>query len=320
MPDIILDDVSILVDGAPPPEANSEASPVVSPETSAPETPERSALPEGVRITTIRSGLLVYITTALTGGVEYRREQLADPTRQEDGALEEEWSTRKRVENPEEIDEAGKLRSAARNSLQGVCLRVGRWLICPPEKERELWARFEMHSERVREFNARATTCRVTLSVLPTRVEANNQRATQAMVSEAQTLLSDIVLAIEAADVEGIRKAAAAASRVASMLDGPVGEELETAVKAARSVARAATKRIEKLGEDVASFNLPAEMPKQYQAVSKCYALLFDEEDRINAVLAATRNAVPEGVELLGFGDSSSSSNVDSSADSSSDD
>jgi hypothetical protein len=194
----------------------------------------------------IKPGIMVSLSVRLNGGVHYTR---VDIQRTADGSVTE-WETKRVITNPVEHAAAVKARAKARSYITGVCAQTVFGLICPNEKSEQLKVAVASAREHVREFNVTSTDTQISISILPGTVAATEGEAIEAITNEARQLLGEMELALKAADVVEIRKAAARARQIGSILDGDAAEAVSLAIKEARKIARQVVRRVEKGGED----------------------------------------------------------------------
>jgi len=87
-----------------------------------------------MQATTLRPGLLVALSTRVTGNVTYTRRDIdfgrVSPV---NGALISKWETERTVTNPEEADAASKARGKCRTLISSVCAQSEFGLLCPED-------------------------------------------------------------------------------------------------------------------------------------------------------------------------------------------
>lgn len=111
-------------------------------------------------ILTLRPGLLVALSTSITGGVEYSKKNLNGKVaaedmslRVEEGAGVEAWETVKVTEDPEEHVRAVRVRANARAYILSVCVSSPFGLLCPVSKSKELEEAIARSKALVNSFN-----------------------------------------------------------------------------------------------------------------------------------------------------------------------
>jgi hypothetical protein len=195
----------------------------------------------------MKPGVQVILSTKIRGGTEYTKETLEYPTRQIDGAMESEWITRKRIEDPDEWERASKTRDKARSLIGSVCAKTEGGLLCPLENKAELIERIDEAKQLVGAFNQTAVYSHVKLHVYPLEVRADDVEATRAIFSEIEEFMADMAEGMAELDTKKVRAICDKAVNLNRMLDGEASEKLELVVK----VARAACTRIVKAGGEI---------------------------------------------------------------------
>jgi hypothetical protein len=195
----------------------------------------------------IKPGLLVSLSVRSRGGVTYQKKDLLRTV--EEATEVKAWETTRIIADTEEHERATKVRGAARSTIAKVCTHSAFGLLCPEADESNLDAAIAAARKLAEEFNATAKHTQLGVYVLKGRVAATDAEAAAAIADEVKGLLAEMERACKAADVEAIREAASRAKGLGEVLDGPAAYTVGEAVKAARAVARAVVKRVEKEGE-----------------------------------------------------------------------
>lgn len=202
----------------------------------------------------LQPGFLVSLSTRVEGGVSYERTDLEEVTRP-DGAEVKRWETQKLTVDPEEHDEAVATRLGIRALFKRVCLSTPFGLICPAADIEALDEAIVEADRMVAEFNGRAKHCRVHYASLRGEIAKDQAEAIAAVRTEVAALVTTMQQAVELGDVKSIRDLAGKAGQMERLLEDrtEARDQLSRAVKAARRVARAIVKRVEKGGEDLAA-------------------------------------------------------------------
>lgn len=202
-------------------------------------------------IANIRPGILVALRTRVTGGVEYRREDLGEPGETakadegfSDAAFVERWETTRIVENVEEYDRAKACRGAAQAAIGRVCVRTDFGLLCLASREAELDAAIAAAQSLAREHNRTACCTVVEIYALKGRVAETDDEAARGIASEVRSLLDQMDAGVAAGDPKAVREAAGRAKKLAQLLDETTSGRVSDAVAEAREAARVITKRV----------------------------------------------------------------------------
>jgi hypothetical protein len=129
-------------------------------------------------------------------------------------------TTIKRVLDIAEYEASMRLMGRARKALRqwGQNLVNGVVLV-PMAREENILAQIEQCEGEFAAFNATARTHRVRMYADPIKVESEPERASREIATNLQELIIDMKYALEACDVEAIRKAAYAAGSFAKIVD-----------------------------------------------------------------------------------------------------
>lgn len=204
-------------------------------------------------IVTLRPGLLVSLSTRMSGGVKYDRTDLEKRT-EEEGARVEKWETTKIVDDPEEYARATKVRSKCGSLVRGACTYSAFGLLCPGSKEGALDEAIGEARRLADAFNATARTVQISVYVLKGRIAESDSEAARAISSEMRELLAEMRAGIAQTDVARIREAASKAKKIGVMLDAETGKKVERAVEEARAVAKELFKRLVEDADSVAGY------------------------------------------------------------------
>lgn len=215
----------------------------------------------------IRPGMLVTLSTAIRGGVTYEREDLGEE-RRPDGAEVEEWRTVKVTVDPEEHEEAVRVRSRVRSLMKSACVSTPFGFVCPVDDLPALDAAQAEADRLVREFNAGATHCEVRYASLRGEIAENAREAIEAIRSEIGALLRDYEDTIRAGDIRSARDIATRATQMNRLLEqeSAGSGRLADAIREGRKIARLIVKRVEKGGEELADVLAEANLSPVSQA------------------------------------------------------
>lgn len=198
----------------------------------------------------IKPGLLVSLSVRSRGGVAYEKRDLGRTV--EESTETKAWETTRIIADTAEHERATKVRGLARATIAKVCTHSAFGLLCPEANEPELDAAIAAARKLTEEFNTDAKHTQIGVYALKGRVASTDAEATAAISDEVKGLLLEMERACKSADVEAIREASSRAKGLGEVLDGPAAYAVGEAVKAARAVARAVVKRVEKEGESAA--------------------------------------------------------------------
>ena len=191
-----------------------------------------------LQTSTLRPGLLVGLSTAITGNATYKRVEIEPDHITEQGTKEAEWSTRRTIFDPAEDERARVVRSKARSAITAVCSRSAFGMLCPESKAAELEAAIAEARKLADDFNESATLSRVSVYVLTGRIAPDDVEAVKAINSELRELLAAMAGGIERLDVEAVRDAANKARNLSSMLTDDAKARVNVAIRTARDAAR----------------------------------------------------------------------------------
>jgi len=239
-------------------------------------------------ISTIRPGVLVALSTSLTGNVKYGT-KVVDPEHLNDlGAKEATWETTRTILDPEEHDKAVRLRGKCRGMIRNVCSETGFGLLCPDEKEDQLQAAIQEAQRLARDFNATANITRLNINCLQGRIMPDDEKAVREINREVTDLLNRIETGVRNMDADVIRENANKARAIGTMLSDDAAQRVKDAVASARAAAR----RIANAGEQ-ASLQVDKEV---LAAIANARTAFLDLEgqDEIQAPVEAGR-----GVDLM---------------------
>jgi hypothetical protein len=248
----------------------------------------------------LRPGFLVSLSTRVEGGVSYERIDLEERTR-DDGSEFKRWETRKLTIDPEEHDEAVRTRLRVRTLVKRVCAATPFGLICPAEDVPQLDEALAEADRVVAEFNAKAQHCSVHYASLRGEIAKDQAEAVASVRKEVAALVESMSRAVELGDVKSIRDLAGSAGQMERLLEERTEgrDQLSRAVNAARRVARAIVKRVERGGEDLAAVLAEAQVAPIALARMTFAAESIDAEE---PEVAGEEDSLPD-VNLARFAD-----------------
>lgn len=202
-----------------------------------------------VRYSTLRPGLLVSLSTSITGNVTYFKTTLESPhIDAKTGAELAEWTTQRKIDDPIENEAASKVRSKVRSLISAVCAKSVHGLLCPETDRAELDAAIAAARALADDFNATAKLTHVSVNVMVGHVASDDVEAVKAINTEVRQLMELMESGVAGLDVKKVRDAANRARDVSSMLSPEANARVTVAIEAARKAAR----EIVKTGETVA--------------------------------------------------------------------
>jgi hypothetical protein len=199
-------------------------------------------------VRTLRPGLLVALNTSIKGNISYGTREIEGTHLNENGEQVARWETTRIIMDPEEHEQAWKVRIKARSLIKKVCAQSAFGLLCPEDRADELVAAIAEAREIVEEFNAQAMLTRLSVNVIFGRIAQDDVEAVRAISGELRDLIEDMQTGLTNLDVKRVRDAASKAKQVGEMLSPDARERLEEAIAVARKSAR----QIAKAGAEVA--------------------------------------------------------------------
>jgi hypothetical protein len=201
-----------------------------------------------MRVSTLRPGLLVSLSTTIKGNVSYRVTEIEAEHFTGDGTKRARWETDKLILEPAEHEEAVKLRGKARSLVTAVCSASSFGLLCP-ESSREALNAAVMEAQAIADaFNSRASVTRMAVHVIVGKIGDDDAQAVRAINAEVRGLMEAMDQGLRKLDVAAVRDAANRARELSAMLTPEAAGRAQAAIDAARSAAR----RIVKAGEEAA--------------------------------------------------------------------
>lgn len=198
-----------------------------------------------MQVSTIRPGLLVGLSSKVSGNVSFHRKELEAPHIEADGALVSLTEVERSVQNPTEYEEAIKTRSKCRSLITSICSASSFGLLCPEARGDTLRVAIEQAQELAAAFNQTAEVTQVSIFTIIGRVAQDDVQAVRAINSEIRDLMDTMERGLQKLDVKVIRDAANKAKELGSMLSAEASGKVEEAIKVARSAARQIVKAAE---------------------------------------------------------------------------
>lgn len=222
--------------------------------------------------TTLRPGLLIRLSTAVSGNVNYTRTIIEEDHLDDEGKRVARWNTERTIQDPDEHERARKVQSKCGSLVRAVCAESrGFGLLCPQDREEDLKEAVRAARELARAFNATARLSEVNFYIMTGKVAADDVEAVRAINSEIRGLMDAMSQGVKDCDVETIREAANRAKDIGAVLS----EEASARVKAAVEAARKAARQIVKAGEAAA-----VEVDRQaLRAITEARTAFLDIDD-----------------------------------------
>lgn len=203
-----------------------------------------------LKTSTLRPGLLVALSTSVSGNVNYSKRTIEGTHLNEDGKSIAKWETVRTIADPKEHEAAATARGRARTAITRVCSDSAFGLLCPESKTAELDAAIVEARQIAEEFNSKATLSRLNVYVIAGRIAPDDVEAVKAINSEITSLLDQMATGVKNLDVKVIREAASKAKGIGQMLSADAGARVQIAVETARRAAR----DIVRAGEEAATY------------------------------------------------------------------
>ena len=200
------------------------------------------------RVSVLRPGYLVALSTSIRGGISYVRRDIATGLTLAELTAQAEaegrpvpnvrsWETTCTISDPVDYEAATVARNKASALVRSICVATPVGLLCPEDKKAELDALTAEAVAIVAAHNTVATDTRVAVYCVPCRMAGSDEIAASAIVRETRDLLDGMERAIASMDVTAIRKSAGEAQKLALALAPEQGAIVGAAVKAARDTA-----------------------------------------------------------------------------------
>lgn len=188
--------------------------------------------------------ILVSFKLKVERGVTYHRTDLSN-TVNDDGSEDALWETKRHFRNRAEAKEAERIYAKARQRVRSVTLETPIGFICPLSKERELQAAVDESQRLVDDFNKTATTCKIHVVYVPSRINADNVGGVSMLKSKLEETTMEIRKALTTFDAKGAREVLYATKRMVDVLADPESrEELRTAREEAGQLCKEITRLV----------------------------------------------------------------------------
>ena len=198
-------------------------------------------------VSTLRPGLLVFVSTSIKGNVKYNKIE-GETVLRDDGSEYTDWETERTIKDPKEQKRATEVRAKARQFIVSVCYATEHGLLCPEEKRPALEEAFQKATRLCAEFNATSNTTRLKFNALAGRIAQDDVSAVKAINGEVRDLLAEMTRGIENLDAERVKDAASRAKKIGNMLS----PELQSRIDGLVTEVRAQAKKIVDAGEQAA--------------------------------------------------------------------
>jgi hypothetical protein len=195
--------------------------------------------------TTLRPGLLVSLKTHIRGGIDYQRKDIELDHLTDGGTREARWETLREIRNPEEYGKAKEARRLASYAVRRTCIRSAFGLLCPLDRELELYDAIDEARKIASAHNDAADDTLVEVYILVGQIAENEAEAVNAINSELRELLDEMATGIAGADIDRIRDAAGKAKKLGAMLTEDAAGKVTEAVAEARRTARIISKKLD---------------------------------------------------------------------------
>ena len=196
--------------------------------------------------------IVINLDTHVECGVTYIRRDRSKEKR-DDGALIEEFTTKKTTKDPKETKKAQLLRTSISNAIRTCCVPTGTGLlVLRPGQVEDFEAAKASADKAVAVWNAQARTTHLTVNV--DELDFRNPEQTVYNVTQKMAaLLDEIQRGVAALDVKMVRKAAYTLKEIAPSLDlgtsesvaGAATEALKTATKIRKALAKKSDKLLD---------------------------------------------------------------------------
>ncbi len=194
-----------------------------------------------IKTSTLRPGLLVSLKTSVTGNVSYTKQEIVSDHLDDAGKRVASWQTERVIVDPEEHDNAIKVRGKARGLIRAICAESAFGLLCPETAAEQLDRAMKAARKLAEDFNEVAALTRVTVYVIVGRIAPDDVEAVRAINSEVRELLEDMQRGLRNCDVKLIREAASKAKSIGAMLSPEAAARVQIAVESVRSAAKKIT-------------------------------------------------------------------------------
>lgn len=196
----------------------------------------------------VRPGYIVVDTSSCKGGVTYHRDRTEEREWRENGVEREIHST-KQIDDKAVVKEGNQLVSAARYILRKHCAQTAVGWFCEDSALPALRTEVEEFEAAADAFNARArqtdSACRVTIGIVPIRLELDNHAAAEAIARTIRETLHQLKSVLRAGALDKLPPVLLRAKNLDQLAVGMQRDSIVFAldcVKAARKELREARK------------------------------------------------------------------------------
>lgn len=188
---------------------------------------------------TLRPGLLVAVSTSITGNVSYVRKDLETGRVIPQNSKEHfaRWETERTITDKVEHEAAQTARNKARLAVSKVCYQTAFGLMALEADAPDLEAAIAEANKIVADFNADAKLSRLRFFAVTGRVAQDDVTAVKAISTEVRDLLDDMKSGLENLDAKTARDAATKLKQVGNMLSEQAQVRIELAIKDVRAMA-----------------------------------------------------------------------------------
>lgn len=227
-----------------------------------------------MQVATLRPGLLVALSTSITGNTSYNKRVIEADHVTGSGSKLMVWETERTIVDPAEHEKAARARNAARAIVSGICSKSTFGLLCPEEKADKLAEAIKQAREVADAFNATATVSRLDIYIMTGRVAQDDVEAVRAINSEVRGLMTAMETGLQNLDVKAVREAAVKAKGLGQMLSTDASDKVKDVIELVRKSAR----QIVKAGEGVA-VEIDRETIKRLNQTRLAFLDLEDHEE-----------------------------------------
>ena len=238
---------------------------------------------ENIRTSTLRPGILVSLSTEVSGGVHYSREN--EEERTEGATLVKTWNAGRTIDDVALYERAQQVRNKCRSLVTQPCAKSRHGYLCTEDNEAKLDAAVGEAQALAAVFNTDAQgMMRVDVYVVTGRIAADDAQAVKAISAEVRSLIDRMEGGIRAADVTVIRDAANRMKSIGQMLSPAMQERVQDTIAMVRKQAST----IVKAGE-VAARELDEENLRQLQLTRTMFIDLDEAREVGTPVVSAQR-------------------------------
>ena len=205
-----------------------------------------------MQASTIKPGLLVALSTSISGNVSYVKRDLEAEAI--GGGARVKWETTRYTNDIAEHEAAIKARGRAVAIVRAQCSIFGQGagtLVCPQDREAALESAIVEAKRIVSEFNSTAQLSRINFYVMVGRVADSDVEAMRAINAELRGLMDSMASGVKQLNAKAIRDAANKATQLGQMLSPEARGRVNYAIDKARQAARQIVKSGERAAREV---------------------------------------------------------------------